>query len=195
MKKYVLMLVLATVIFAAGCGNEDANALQTSPTTEESKIEINTEIDTDAEDATDSIIENTNQQNEDTESNILSSSETIDGLDDYITPIKEQSDIIKASLEGNDTLKQSDMNVLSQELYELWDDALNYLWYELKNSLPKEEFSKLLDEQLIWIAEKEKAVEEAGKEVKGGSIYPLVVNMAAAEITEERVYDLYELMK
>ena len=47
----------------------------------------------------------------------------------------------------------------------------------------------------MWIAEKEKAVEEAGKEVEGGSMYSLVVNMKAAELTEERVYELYELLK
>ena len=87
------------------------------------------------------------------------------------------------------------MNLKSQELYELWDGALNYLWGELKDSLPEEDFSKLLDEQRIWIVEKEKSVEEAGKEVEGGSIYSMVVNMEAAKITEERVYELYELLK
>ena len=109
--------------------------------------------------------------------------------DDYILFVKEKSDIIKNSLE-QDTLTQTDMNIKSQELYELWDDALNYLWGELKNSLLEEEFEKLQAEQRIWIEEKEKTIEEAGKEVKGGSIYSLVVNREAARITEERVYEL-----
>ena len=59
----------------------------------------------------------------------------------------------------------------------------------------EEEFEKLQAEQRIWIEEKEKTIEEAGKEVKGGSIYSLVVNSEAAKITEERVYELYELLK
>ena len=114
--------------------------------------------------------------------------------DDYILSVKAQSDIIKNSLE-NDALTQTDMNIKSQELYELWDETLNYLWNELKNSLPEEEFIKLKDEQRIWITEKETAIEEVGKEFEGGSIYPLVVNSEAAKITEERVYELYELLK
>jgi uncharacterized protein YecT (DUF1311 family) len=111
-----------------------------------------------------------------------------------MTFVEEQSDIIKNSLE-NDSLTQTDMNIKSQELYELWDEALNYLWGKLKNSLTEEEFAKLKDKQRIWIAGKEKAVEEAGKEFKGGTIYSLVVNGEAARITEERVYELYELLK
>ena len=43
-------------------------------------------------------------------------------------------------------------------------------------------------------AEKEEAVEKAGKEFEGGSIYPLIVNTEAAKITEERVYQLYEIL-
>lgn len=115
-------------------------------------------------------------------------------LDDYMTSAKERSDIIKNSLE-NDTLTQTDMNIKSQELYELWDEALNYLWGKLKNSLSEEDFIKLKDKQRIWITEKEKAIEESGKEFEGGSIYSLVVNSEATKITEERVYELYELLK
>lgn len=117
-----------------------------------------------------------------------------DELEDYIASIKKQSDSIKNSLE-NDELTQLEMNEKSQELYELWDGALNDLWSKVKSNSSEEEFSKLLDEQRRWIAAKEKSVEEAGKEFEGGSIYSLIVNMEAAEITEERVYELYELLK
>lgn len=129
-----------------------------------------------------------------TEQNGFSSYDVNEGLDEYMAFIKEQSDIIQDSLE-HDTLTQADMNMKSQELYELWDDALNYLWGEVKSSITEEEFEKLLDEQRIWIEEKEKSVEEAGKEFEGGSIYALIVNGEAAKITEERVYELYELLK
>ena len=116
-----------------------------------------------------------------------------DKLDDYLASIKEESDKIKETLEKED-LTQADMNVKAQELYELWDDALNDIWGKLKQSLPEEEFSKLLDEQRKWITDKEKSMEEAGKEYEGGSIYALVVNMEAAKITEARVYELYKLL-
>lgn len=112
----------------------------------------------------------------------------------YMASIEEQSDSIKYSLE-NDPLTQTEMNEKSQELYELWDGALNYLWGELKNTLSEEEFEELRDVQRTWISEKEKSVEEAGKEFEGGSLYPTIVNGEAADITEKRVYELYELLK
>ena len=108
--------------------------------------------------------------------------------------VEEQSDSIKNYLE-NEAFTQDDMNVKSKELYDVWDEALNYLWGELKNYLPEEEFAELKDEQRTWITEKESAVEEAGKEFEGGSMYALAVNSEAAAITEERVYELYELLK
>ena len=112
----------------------------------------------------------------------------------YMATIEEQSDDIKYALE-NEVVTQAEMNEKSQELFELWDGALNYLWGELKNVLPEKEFEELRDEQRTWIAQKEEAVETAGKEVEGGSLYTMVVNTEAATITEKRVYELYELLK
>ena len=112
----------------------------------------------------------------------------------YIAIIEEQSNDIKYALE-NEVVTQIEMNEKSQELFELWDGALNYLWGELKNVLSDEEFEELRDEQRTWIAQKEEAVEAAGKEVEGGSLYSMVVNTEAAKITEIRVYELYELLK
>ena len=112
----------------------------------------------------------------------------------YMATIEEQSDDIKYALE-NEVVTQTEMNEKSQELFELWDGALNYLWGELKNVLPEKEFEELRDEQRTWIAQKEEAVEIAGKEFEGGSLYTMVVNTEAATITEKRVYELYELLK
>ncbi len=112
---------------------------------------------------------------------------------DYIASVEAQSDAIKKSL-TEDALTQLDMNMKSKELYDLWDGALNYLWGELKNTLPEDEFAALTDEQLQWIADKEKRVEEVGKDYGGGSIYALIVNDEAARITQERVYELYGLL-
>ena len=62
-------------------------------------------------------------------------------------------------------------------------------------TLTKEELFTLTENQQEWAAVKDKLVEEAGAEVQGGSMYPLVVNSEAARLTEERVYDLYGLLK
>ena len=114
--------------------------------------------------------------------------------DDYIADIEARSDAMKKSL-AEDDLTQFDLNMKSKELYDLWDGALNYLWGELKNAMPADEFATLTEEQLLWIAEKERSLADAGKPYEGGSIYALIVNSEAAAITEARVYELYGLLK
>ena len=110
----------------------------------------------------------------------------------YLASIEKLSNDIKTYLEHEATT-QSDMNETAKALYDLWDEALNYLWGELESSLSEDDFAKLLDEQLAWIADKEQAVNDAGKEYEGGSIYPLIIHSEAAKITEQRVYQLYAL--
>lgn len=126
--------------------------------------------------------------------NALPEPEYLAKLDDHLASAKEKSDTLKASLE-NDALTQTDMNRKAQELYELWEAALSYVLDEAKNNLPEDEWTKLTDEQKTWIKEKGKAAEAAGKEVEGGSLYALTVSIASARITEERVYELYKLLK
>ena len=186
MKKCILALVMAMALITVGCGKEKIDHVL--PSTKKTETIRQTEAET--EPAETSVKE--------TESETVVQSETTnqlskEDLSSYIRSIEEQSDAIKYYLE-NEAMSQYDLNVKSQELYELWDGALNYLWGEIRNVLPAADFEKLLDEQLTWIADKEKAVEEAGKEVEGGSMYPLVVNGEAAAITEERVYDFVELL-
>ena len=114
-------------------------------------------------------------------------------LELYMESIVAQSEGIKHYLK-NEAMTQADMNTASQELYDLWDGALNHLWDQLKASLPEDEFSRLLEEQRQWISDKEQAVAAAGKEVEGGSIYPLVIYGEGANWTEERTCQLYELL-
>ena len=127
-----------------------------------------------------------------TEQNGFSSYEMNNPVDGMLDSVKNRGQEIRTTLEEDD-LTQTEMNEKSLELYELWDGALNTLWTELKTKLSEEEFQQLLSEQRVWIAEKEAAVQEAGKEVEGGSLYPMVVNMTGADFTEDRVYELYDL--
>lgn len=134
---------------------------------------------------------NVNQENAVTEQNNAVSNEAID---EYLASVKAQSDAINTSFE-NDPLTQTEMNLKSMELAELWDGALNYMIDALKTRLSEDEFSKLQDDQLTWIAERDKAIAEAGAEFEGGSFYSFIVNTEAASITEERVLELYEMLK
>ena len=114
--------------------------------------------------------------------------------EEYLTFTKEQADAITTSLE-QDVLTQTEMNQKSEELRTLWDEALKMLLDEAKKNCPETELEKLMADQSTWEADTKAAVEAAGKDFEGGSMYGLVVNMEAAALSEARVYALIELLK
>jgi len=61
--------------------------------------------------------------------------------------------------------------------------------------LPEAEWNTLTEEQNAWTEATEKAVEAAGKDFEGGSMYTLIVSMEAASLTEARVYEIFEMLK
>ena len=199
MKKIAVLLALAILLLLVGCQRQ--LPAQTSSTTQ-STIQSTTGANapagtTEASEETDapSQPETTVPASEETEPPVQTEAPgyDMDAVNAYLGSVEAQADSITASL-AQDELTQSEANAKAHELYVLWDDALNYLWGEVKKALPEESFDKLLDEQLVWIADKEAAVEEAGKAYEGGSIYPLIVNQEAATITETRVYELYDIL-
>lgn len=124
----------------------------------------------------------------------FSSYELMTPIDEMLASAERSANTITEAME-NEYLTQTEMNAKSYELYEIWDKLLNDFWKELKNTLPEEEYQTLLTEQRAWIVEKETAVEKAGAEFAGGSMEALAKNMEAASMTEERVYELYKLLK
>lgn len=118
----------------------------------------------------------------------------IKAVDEFLASVKAQSDAINTSFE-NDPLTQTELNMKAMELSELWDGAMDYLLDELKNRLSEDEYSKLQNDQLTWIAERDKAIAEAGAEFEGGSFYSFIVGTESATLTEKRVSELYEMLK
>jgi len=90
---------------------------------------------------------------------------------------------------------QADLNLISGELYQTWDVALNNIWGILKETLDEDAMKALTAEEREWIAKKDKAVEEAGAEYEGGSMAPLVRNQEATSMTQERAYELADLVR
>lgn len=109
-------------------------------------------------------------------------------IDVLVSQTELQAALLKEELQN--AVTQGDMNSLSLQIYEAWDGTLNEIWGILKDNLSEAAMAKLTEEELEWIQEKEKAVQEAGAEVEGGSIYPLIVNSKASEMTRERVFEL-----
>ena len=115
-------------------------------------------------------------------------------LAEYMSSVKAQSAALKASLEQDD-LTQTDMNLKSKELSDLWDGALNRVLEDAQKLLSEAQAAQLTAEQTAWLAEKSAAADTAGKEYEGGSMHALVVNSESAKRTEARVDNIYELLK
>lgn len=115
--------------------------------------------------------------------------ETERGID--LTAVRAQSDTVKTFLE-QDALTQTDMNEKSGELADLWNETLDTLLAVAKKILPAAEYDQLMAGQAAWEAEKKAAIEAAGKDYQGGSMYALVINSEEARITEARVLMLAE---
>lgn len=89
---------------------------------------------------------------------------------------------------------QSELNRYSGALFTLWDDEINALWAHLKDSMDASSFDSLTDEQIDWIVDKEAAIDQAGSEVSGGTMEPMVRNLTGYEWTRDRVYYLMDYL-
>lgn len=103
---------------------------------------------------------------------------------------EEEASVLHKKLTEDPSLKQSDMNELSHEIYQIWDDLLNELWAVLKDTLDEKTMNNLLEEQRTWITMKEAEAKKAGEAFAGGSMAQLASNQKAAELTKKRVYEL-----
>ena len=107
---------------------------------------------------------------------------------------EEAAAALQKKLTEDASLKQSDMNVLSNDIYLIWDDLLNEIWAVLKDTLDENTMNALLEEQRAWITMKEGEVKKASDVYGGGSMAPLVSNQKGAELTRTRVYELAEYL-
>ena len=124
----------------------------------------------------------------------FSSCDIIDDLEQSLTYREEDAATLEDSIIHDPNLTQAELNKKSQELYGIWDYALNEIWFVLKENLDEEAMADLTKEQLDWIAMKEQSMKEAGAEVEGGSMYGMVVSQRGAKLTKDRVYELMEIV-
>ena len=90
----------------------------------------------------------------------------------------------------NDAQTQSEMNDITSNWYHLWDDELNALWDRASTGLSGRYKDQLVEDQRAWVERKEAAVDEAGNQVDGGSMEPMVRAMTAKDYTRARAYFL-----
>lgn len=122
----------------------------------------------------------------------FTSSNRIENVRERIRIAEELEVSLNNQLTANSA--QSDMNIVAQQRFLVWDDVLNDLWAVLRQSLEPRALSRLTQQQLAWIAEKDQAVADAAAEFEGASLSPLVCNDLAANMTKERVYILLDYL-
>ena len=100
-----------------------------------------------------------------------------------------------AELETEITSGEFDQWVCEEKaarMLELWDDQLNDLWNCLEQRLDPAELEPLTAEQEAWVARKEEQVTQAGAGPHEGYSQAAAEDMAAAELTRDRVYELLD---
>lgn len=107
----------------------------------------------------------------------------------YISFTEERGAELETKLQQDTT--QSDMEEAAEELFQVWDDSLNFVWRMLKSELDAAAMEALRTEEREWIASKEAEVKAAGQEYGDGDMRSVAESMKAAELTKERVYELH----
>lgn len=97
-------------------------------------------------------------------------------------------------LYGQTTDSQSMKDAVAQ-VYEWWDDELNYVYQQLKQTLSDEEFQTLKEEELDWIAARDGEAEKVAEQWEGGSDQIIAVTEREIELTKERTYELTQRWK
>ena len=103
--------------------------------------------------------------------------------------VEDMSRKLEEELENNE-LTEYDTEQIQIEIYQLWDDELNYLWKYLKETVDEQTMQKLLLEQREWIEKKEQTIQTLQNNDGESLTYPY-----QAEITRKRVYELTEYIQ
>lgn len=90
---------------------------------------------------------------------------------------------------------QADLNHESGIVFQKWDELLNDVYQYLKTTLSPDEFSKLQQEEIAWVKEKEAAMESTGALWEGGSGQVMAENSVGIEYTSKRCYYLITLIQ
>lgn len=118
-----------------------------------------------------------------------------DRLEDIRESLEGWVEPYAAELETEITSGEFDQWVCEEKaarMLELWDDQLNDLWNCLEQRLDPAELEPLTAEQEAWAAWKEEQVTQAGAGPHEGYPQAVAEDVAAAELTRDRVYELLD---
>lgn len=144
-------------------------------------------------DATESTLSFYGLYNEAMEEGFSSAEATTSEIDEELADIASQSDALEQRMETED-LTQTELNEISAQNYQLWDDELNSIWSRLKETLDDSTMEELTSGERKWISNRDEEMQAAGADYEGGSMQQMVESDKGAELTKERVYELAEYL-
>lgn len=112
----------------------------------------------------------------------LHSASVSDFIHDYIKKIKDVE-----SKEMDEFTSQADMNVRAGILCGYWNELHEALKMHLKTILSVNQYDDFVKQAKMFESQRDKAVQEAGKDVEGGSLYPVVTGGAYCTQTEKEI--------
>ena len=203
-RRRALMAMLTTVLFLlAACGNATDESVDhtDSQSTDQNKNE-----DSSNKTALPTKEQDNHQQKEQ------------DGSSNHTTPDSEENDSQKSNSGENDThvskkeeylkklqdtknktdnLKPTDSSTyalkkVEDDRWDMWDALLNEIYGALKDQLSAEDMKQLQEEQRRWIQDRDEKALKASQKYKGGTQEQLEYSAVAANLTEERCFELVE---
>lgn len=186
------LLTVCCIVLLAGCAKAaDKARSDAEPQVTETQA---TEAVNDITESKDDSIQTESAQSESLQSDSIRSGNT---QTDSIPDGSVQAELAKIEAQSCEyenadwgSMGQQEMNRLTAQWYQLWDEELNLLWNSLSDELSSERKTEILDEQRAWIKRKEIRVRGAGAEALGGSLQPQLENDTAKDMTRARAYIL-----
>lgn len=197
MKMKRILAVMMVLFLTAGlyaCGKTEINEVSEKPEDEiAADVEENTETtpDVTSDSAADKNPDSGGSADNGTEA--VNISEIRSRVDEELKYVEEQEAILEEKLQN--ITSQMEMNQISYEIYQLWDDELNAIWKTLKEVLDSEKMEKLTVEQREWITYKEKEINAAGAEFGQGTMRSAIENSEGTDLTKKRIYELVEYLE
>lgn len=117
-----------------------------------------------------------------------------EGMKDYFLERAREIETFSDSW-AETAMTQAEINAGASEEYARWDALINEIYQYLKSTLPENQFNALKQEQIVWVEEKEAAMDAAADEWAGGSGETMARASAGSEYTQSRCYELIEMIQ
>ena len=123
-------------------------------------------------------------------------SDVINDLSDkevYLLRFYWIEDEIKRAFKRSTVDDYSTLKKIRDYEYRLWDDELNRIYLMLRDSLPPSEFTKLRNEELLWISRRDLLASQEAQKYPGTSDQLLKYTESLIETTKLRTYELVDM--